>query len=257
MNDHFVYRVLPEVPADFARSLYARIAQEPPAPARPRQFLWFSSLPQKQLGAIALGLVLVVAWTQVLLRIRYVAIGDLLLVEIGRLTESAPAGLPAPLVPTPGQLPSIDGRWVWRFGYVSPSWVPEGFSPAEPPSEMRAYEMTMGLWVNGARQTIRLFAVPQAGGMHPYAPPETYKEVRIKDRPAILIHGRYAPTSLEDPQAERLWDDSLGLQLYWPEGGTVFGLETFGAYVAASDLIRMAESMETVQEFGPMPWSVP
>jgi len=257
MNDNFVYRALPEVPTDFARSLYARIAQEPPAPAWPRLLRRFSRHPQRQLLAIALGLALVAACTQVLLRIRYVAIGDLLLVEIGRLTESVRAGRPTPPVPTPGQLPHVGGREVWEFGYVSVGWVPEGFSPAEPPSEMKAYEVTMGLWVNGAQQTIRLFAVPQAGGMHPYAPPETYEEARVKDRPAILIRGRYAPTSLEDPQAERLWDDSQGLQLYWSEGGTVFGLETFGAYVAASDLTRMADSTETVQEFTPVPRSVP
>ena len=80
--------------------------------------------------------------------------------------------------------------------------------------------------------------------MRPYAPVGMYEEVQVNGLPAILIHGRFTLPSSENPNAQRKWDETLGLQLHWMLGKFVYTLETFGAYVSESDLIRMAESMK-------------
>jgi hypothetical protein len=100
------------------------------------------------------------------------------------------------------------------------------------------------MWSNNAEETIRLFVAPKSGGARPYAPPGMYKEVEVKGQPAILIYGRLAPNSPANPQAQRKWDRTLGLQLSWGLGEGVFTLETLGSYVTEEDLIRMAESMK-------------
>jgi hypothetical protein len=75
-----------------------------------------------------------------------------------------------------------------------------------------------------------------------------WEEVRVNGQPAILIHGRLATTSAENPQTPRKWDETLGLQLYWDTGKYIHVLETYGAYVSEQDLIQMAES---AQEYSP------
>jgi hypothetical protein len=70
-----------------------------------------------------------------------------------------------------------------------------------------------------------------------------YKGLRIHDHPAILIYGRLAPNSAENPQAQRQWDRTLGLQLSWSIEESIYTLETLGPYVSEDELIRMAESM--------------
>lgn len=102
------------------------------------------------------------------------------------------------------------------------------------------------MWSNDAGETIRLFGVPEEGGARPYAPPGMYKEVQINGQPAILVYGRLAPTSAENPQVQRKWDKTLGYQLTWKVRGAIYTLETFGQYVTEQDLIRMAESMKMV-----------
>jgi len=73
-----------------------------------------------------------------------------------------------------------------------------------------------------------------------------YEEIDINGQPAILIFGRLAPNSSENPQAQREWDETLGLQLSWSIKDSLYTLETVGTYVSANDLIRMAESMKIV-----------
>ena len=110
------------------------------------------------------------------------------------------------------------------------------------------------MWRNQAQETIRLFVVPTVGGAHPYAPAGMYKEVRINGQPAVLVYGRFAPNPPDNPQLERKWDTSLGLQLSWNIEESVYTLETLGPYVSEEDLIRMAESMKTVDS---LPSSTP
>jgi hypothetical protein len=80
--------------------------------------------------------------------------------------------------------------------------------------------------------------------MRPYAPQGMWEEVKVNDQPAILIHGRLPTTSAENPQAQRKWDETLGLQLHWSIGECIYALETYGPYVSEQDLIRMAESAQ-------------
>ena len=244
MNEEFINRVLPPVPPSFAAALYKRLDANDARTGRKESLLHLTTRQRWQATAIALALILTAAWTQIVLRARYVQIGDLFLVEISRLKELVNSVGAPPLVPTPGQLPINEYGWtVWEFSPGNPTWIPDGFSSIDIPSEMTAYEQTVGLWSNKAHQRIRLYIVPQAEGMHPFAPPGEYEEVAVSGNSAILIHGRYAPTTAANPQSERSWSEDLGLQLSWPDDGSMYTLETFGPYLASADLIRMAESI--------------
>ncbi|MCI0608854.1 MAG: DUF4367 domain-containing protein [Anaerolineae bacterium] len=252
MNDDFIYAALPKVPKDFAQSLYVKISVDTHPQSRIHSRLrnprWV------QVAIIILGVLLLVAWSQVRLWVRYVPIGDLWLVELSRQTQIVPGDqFATPFIPTPRQLPTVvrDGKVYefWKLEMLSPDWIPDGFFKMEIPRSMNSYEETIGLWSNDADEKIRLYAVPQAGGMHPYAPPGMYEEVQVNGQPAILVHGRLA---LKKPQENsRKWDETLGIQLSWSLEESVYTLETFGPYVSEYDLIRMAESMKVV------PWWAP
>lgn len=199
-----------------------------------------------------LALLLLVAASQIRLWIRYVPIGDLWLVEFS-LTQPATDIQTAEGIPVPGQLPTAiinDGTETLLvyilpgFSYLSPDWLPEGFSAGQIPGPGYSWEESIGMWSNDAGETIRLFVVPETGGARPYAPPGMYKEVQINGQPAILVYGRLAPNSAENPQAQRKWDKALGLQLTWRIKDSIYTLETLGSYVTEQDLLRMAESMK-------------
>jgi hypothetical protein len=244
MNDDLIYRALPEVRKEFAESLYAKISTVTPALAQRGIFPGLTGLRRTQVALIALGMLLLIAWSQLQLRIRYVPIGELWLVEFAKTTqESQPA---VPIVPTP--LPTYD--WnnpddLLRFLYF-PSWIPEGFQAIEPSVDWPYYETSLRLWSNAAGEKIRLYFVGKAGGMRPYAPQGMWEEVIVNGQPAILIHGRLATTSAENPQTPRKWDETLGLQLHWGIGDYIYALETYGDYVSEQDLIRMAESAQGI-----------
>lgn len=244
MNDDFIYRTLPEVPKVFAQSLYAKISVD--RPARSRIHSRIRNSRQIQISIIILGLILLVAWSQVRLWIRYVPIGDLWLVELSHPTQSTTGEQPSlGVIPTPG--PTVDianpELHITRLKFLSPAWIPEGFSILDLPET--TYDGTMGMWGNNAEEKIRLFFVGRPGGMHPYAPAGMHEAVQVNGQPAILIHGRLALTDPKNPTARRKWDETLGLQLYWilEEPSYYYALETFGLYLSERELIRMAESM--------------
>jgi len=227
MNDDFIYRTLPEVPKEFAESLYKNISSDMPSRSKRGVYARLKGLRRSQVALIALGVLLLIAWSQLRLWVRYVPVGDLWLVEFAKTTQ---VGEPAvPFVPTP--LPTHD----WN-------------NPDEPSLDSPFYETSLRLWSNTAGEKIRLYFEGKAGGMHPYAPQGMWEEVSVNGQPAILIHGRLATTSAENPQTPRKWDKKLGLQLYWSTGKLIHVLETYGSYVSEQDLIRMAES---AQEFRP------
>jgi hypothetical protein len=241
MNDDFIYKALPKIPASFAESLYARISTSPHSQSstvRRRLRLW-------QVASMILSLVLVIAWIQVVVRFRYVPIGDLWLVELSHPTQSTSIDqLPLGFIPTPGPTVDIaDNLRVTRLKFLAPAWIPAGFVATELPETV--YDGTMGMWGNSTQEKIRLFFVGRPGGMHPYAPVGMYEEVRVNGQPAVLIYGRLALADPKNPTAQRKWDRTLGLQLYWilDETSYYYVLETFGSYLSERDLIRMAESM--------------
>lgn len=247
MNDDFIYKALPDVRKDFAESLYATISA-PSLAAQQKRTLRIGNLRWSQAAMIVLGLLLLVAWSQIRLWIRYVPIGDLWLVEFN-LTQPVNNIRTVEPIPTPGQLATaiIDGQIVMLlpgFQYLSPDWIPDGFSATTIPGPGYSYEDSIGMWSNDVGETIRLFVVPETGGARPYAPAGMYKEVQINGEPAILVYGRLAPNSAENPQAQRKWDKTLGLQLTWKIKGGIYTLETLGPYVSEDDLIRMAESLK-------------
>ena len=251
MNDDFIYKALPKVRKDFAQSLYARISTATHADVQSGTYR-LRRLPRRlQVAMILLGVLILVAWSQMRLWIRYVPIGDLWLVEFSHPQPGIEMQTVQP-IPTPGSLPTeiIDNQIVMLLPdpeYLSPDWIPDGFSPTTIPSSGYAYEDSMGMWNNDNQETIRLFVVPKTGGARPYAPPGMYEEVDINGQPAILIFGRLAPNSSEKPQAPRQWDETLGLQLSWSSEEAIYTLEKLGPYVSADDLIRMAESMKVVK----------
>lgn len=254
MNDDFIYRALPKVRKDFAESLYAKISTQAPVARRQKWSLRLRNLRWSQVTMVILALLLLVAWSQIRLWIRYVPIGDLWLVEFS-LTQPASNIQALETIPTPAQLPTMfinDGTetilvyTLPMFYYLSPDWLPEGFSATQIPGPGYSYEESIGMWSNEAGETIRLFVVPETGGARPYAPPGMYTEVQINAQPAILVYGRLAPNSAEKPQAQRKWDKALGLQLTWRIKDSIYTLETLGAYVTEQDLLRMAESMKVV-----------
>ena len=245
MNDDFIYAALPKVPKDFAHSLYAKISID--TYSQSKMYSRIRNSRRVQVVIIILGLLLLVAWSQVRLWVRYVPIGDLWLVELSRQTQIAPGNqFATPFVPTPMPTPEIwDGTIRpedLNFVIYFPTWFPYGFSAIEFPQEMMPYESTLAMWNNDAQEKIRLFFVPITGGMHPYAPPGMYEQAQVNGQPAILIHGRLALK--KPPEKSRKWDETLGLQLHWILGKYVYALETFGPYLSVSDLIRMAESMK-------------
>lgn len=250
MNDDFIYKALPKVRRDFAESLYARIFVPSSIVTRQNSSLRLRNLRWSQAAMVVLGLLLLIAWSQIRLWIRYVPIGDLWLIEFS-LTGSANDIRTLEPMPTPGQLATaiIDGQVVMLlpgFDYLSPDWIPNGFSATNIPGPGYSYEDSIGMWSNNAQETIRLFVVPQTGGARPYAPPGMYKEVQLNRQPAILVYGRLAPNSAENPQVPRKWDKTLGLQLTWRVQDSIYTLETLGPYVTEQDLIRMAESMRPI-----------
>ena len=238
MNDDFIYKALPKVRKDFARSLYTRISTVAQGASRPEWYPLRRTPRELQIAMILLGLLVLVAWSQMRLWIRYVPIGDLWLIEFSLTQPGLDVQTVAPIHVGP---PSYFGP---DEGYLVPDWIPEGFSPTQVPGPGYSYENSIGMWSNDNQETIRLFAVPKSGGARPYAPPGMYKEVEVNGQPAILIYGRLAPNSPANPQAQRKWDKALGLQLSWSLGEGIFTLETLGPYVTEADLIRMAESMK-------------
>lgn len=252
MNDDFIHKALPKVRKDFAESLYAQISADthrvPQTVASP----WRRIPRRLQIAIIFLGLLVLVAWSQLSLWIRYVPIGGFWLLEFSLTQPGAEAPTMHP-VPTPGRLPTaiIEDQTVLllpSFYLLSPDWLPDGFSPTRVPGPGYSYEDSLGMWSNATEETIRLFVVPRTGGARPYAPPGMYKEVYVNNQPAILVYGRLAPNSPENPQAQRKWDETLGLQLSWSLEESVYTLETLGTYVTEDDLIHMAESMKASPE---------
>jgi hypothetical protein len=244
MNDDFIYRALPEVPRAFAESLYTNICSDVPSHSKRRAYVRLTGLRRSQVTLIALAVLLMVAWSQLRLLIRYVPVGDLWLVEFAKTTqENQPA---IPFVPTP--LPTYDWNSTLApdeltFIVYFPSWIPEGFQAIEHPLDnSSSYEATIGFWSNAAGEKIRLYFVGRSGGMRPYAPQGMWEEVSVNGQPAIVIHGRFTTTSSENPQTPRKWDETLGLQVHWVIEKYVYTLETYGPYVSEQDLIRMAES---------------
>jgi hypothetical protein len=250
MNDDFIYRALPKVRKEFAESLYLRISVNT-HPISAQGIHSKKYIPRKlQFALILLGVLVLVAWSQIRLWMRYVPVGDLWLVEFSLSQPAADIQTIEP-IPTPRQLSTemIGGEAVMLlppFDYLSPDWIPDGFSAAEIPGPGYSYEDSIGMWRNDTQESIRLFVVPQTGGARPYAPPGMYKEVRVNGQPAILVVGRLAPNPPENPQAQREWDDALGLQLTWSRKDSIYTLETLGPYITEHDLIRMAESMKAI-----------
>ena len=255
MNDDFIYKALPKVRKEFAHSLYARISHKTSRISRPGWYPGIRSSRRLQF-AILLGVLLLIAWSQIRLWIRYVPIGDLWLVEFSNPQPGVEVQTVQP-IPTPGSFPTaiIDEEIImlsYAFENVSPDWIPDGFSPTAIPASGYAYEESIGMWSNHNQDTIRLFVVPKTGGARPYAPPGMYEEVDINGQPAILIFGRLAPNSADNPQAPRQWYETLGLQLSWSikdstyTKDSIYTLETLGSYLSADDLIRMAESVKKV-----------
>jgi hypothetical protein len=256
MNDDFIYKALPKVRRDFAQSLYTKISVDTnhhlKAQIHPVQRI----SRRLQVALILLGVLILVAWSQIRFWIRYVPIGDLWLIEFSSSTQQVRSdAIATPFVPQPYQLPTaiieINGTEVvlqntYMFTNMAPDWIPDGFSAINPPGPGYAFEESIGMWSNNAGETIRLFAVPRAGGARPYAPPGMYREVQINDKPAVMIFGRLAPNSADNPHTQRLWDKALGLQLTWSAQNTIYTLETLGSYVTEDELIRMAESMKKI-----------
>lgn len=256
MNDDFIYKALPKVRKDFANSLYTRISKDTHRSSRPGIYSMRRIPRRLQVAVIVLGVIGLVAWSQIRFWVRYVPIGDLWLIEFSSSTQEIPNDRLLPSVlPTSHPLPTaiieINGTkeviqlW-YHDAYRSPEWIPDGFSATTVPGPGYSYEDSVGMWSNDKRETIRLFVVPKSGGARPYAPPGMYEEVYIHNQLAILVFGRLAPNSSENPQAHRQWDETLGLQLSWSVEDSIYTLETLGPYVSADDLIRMAESMKNV-----------
>src|SRR5512147_676905 len=137
MNDDFIYKALPNVQRRFAESLYAKISAQPLVVTPQKRFSRIRNLRWSQATMIILAVLLLVAWSQIHLWIRYVPIGDLWLVEFS-LTQPANNMRTVESIPTPGQLATeiIDGQVVMLlpgFDYLSPSWIPERFSATNIP----------------------------------------------------------------------------------------------------------------------------
>jgi len=250
MNDDFIYKALPKVRRDFAQSLYTKISMDTNHHSKAQIHPMQRISRRLQVALILLGVLILVAWSQIRLWIRYVPIGDFWLVEFSNPQPGIEVQTAQP-IPTPGSLPTmiVDGEILMllpRYDYLPPAWIPDGFSPTQLPDSGSAYEDIIGMWSNNEQETIRLFVVPKTGGARPYALPGMYEEIDINGQPAILIFGRLAPNSSENPQAQREWDETLGLQLSWSIKDSLYTLETVGTYVSANDLIRMAESMKIV-----------
>lgn len=240
MNDDFIYKALPKVRRDFAHSLYAKISADTHRHSRAQLHPVRRISRRLQVALILLGVLILVAWSQLRLWIRYVPIGDLWLIEFSSSTQQVPSEEIIPPV-----IPTSEDISIYSFDppYPVPDWIPVGFSATTIPGSGYSYEDSIGMWSKNNGETIRLFAVPTSRGARPYAPPGLYKEVRVNGQPAILVFGRLAPNSSENPQAQRQWDKTLGLQLSWGVEHHIFTLETLGPYISEDDLIRMAESI--------------
>jgi hypothetical protein len=165
MNDDFIDRALPEVRKEFAESLYAKISTSTPSLPPRGMHARLKRLRRSQVALIALGVLLLIAWSQLQFRIRYVPIGDLWLVEFGRSTQLAPGDQPAiPFVPSPLPTPRFYDptqmstaefeefmqQVVSEYEIYIPSWIPEGFHDLENFHEMMFWDSSIWIWSNDA-----------------------------------------------------------------------------------------------------------
>lgn len=245
MNDDFIYKSLPKIRKEFTESLFAKISKGTSNVSQPDMYQKLRRRRWLQAAAIVLGVFILVAGSQLRFLVRYVPVGNLWLVEYNQATQDSSDNLAAvPFVPTP--LPTYDWNRTrtpeeLSYSLYIPTWIPDGFEDIENLHDMMFWDSTIWMWSNEVEEDIRLSL---AGGMRPYAPQGMWKKVHINGKPAILIYGRLALTSPENPTATRKWDKSLGLQLYWDMGKYTHILETYGPYVSEQDLIRMAESAD-------------
>ncbi len=270
MKDEFLYAAGPAIRQEFVNSLYRRLS-------RPRRNL------APALGRISLNrrtftygvaavivAAIAVACAREIFKPRYVHVGDMWVLEVGRsysyeilLPAMSEAEHPTALSRPPEPVSVSEAIEMLPYSLELPAWLPDEYllsedtvrAPAHPDwffslswanerGDRLAFWSTAGLWAE-----IR-------------APSGAWKELQVGGRPAILVQGGFprlpdmsmlwkpatdVPTPGPEPAIWRLedrWDEQAGLGLTWQVVGATLHLQTYGPYLFLEDLVHVAESME-------------
>src|SRR5215213_5807191 len=266
MNDEFMDQLYEEPRAEFANRLYDRISHDPSQRfARPlSQYLTFRN------SAIAfVFLFFVAACVYVVAQRGWHKVGGFWINVQQTITVDVPAAeiSTGTLIQPPESecLTVEEAKETLRFKLKVPTWAPEGFvlddricgidqisdfatvSWAGADEYSGIYIMMSNLrYYDAAAQEYKI------GDPSIWSPvaPDSYQEVQVNGKPAILIHGdwdwpweTWKASKGPAEKRELQWVKGAAIQLYWVNEGMMYHLST-NAFIPDEDLLKMAESTQ-------------
>jgi hypothetical protein len=252
MNADFLHDYRQSPSPEFARALYARLAEEKPGPLAGK--LTFRN------AALALALlVLFVACVRVLTRPYYDQIGEIWVdVKPHEVIPEQPEIVSADDLP--GPLPEYtlaDIEEAFDGAVKVPAWLPDGyaFDSVTSMTDLGTQQWAFISW-QGSSSDRHITLVARCmrawmGDHYVVGPvytwsvgPGSYREVEVNGQPAVAVRGDWARNDVDlegDFPTEVPWDRNVGIQLYWVDGEW-FYLLMASPDLSFDDLIRMAES---------------
>jgi hypothetical protein len=131
------------------------------------------------------------------------------------------------------QLAEIKARAGYDFD--TPNWVPDGFYPSDAIGLASDASWVLLGWEHASGNRIDMVISPQAPEL-PNSPAQWVKGTNVNGQPGVLI---LALCSTGDEE----WDPTLQTILAWQAGEVHYALASTGTLATATDLQRMAESM--------------
>jgi len=148
-----------------------------------------------------------------------------------RIVAGSPAGNSS--LASASQLAEVKARAGYDF--ATPGWVPEGFYPSEGIGLASDASWVLLGWEHVTGNRIDLVISSQAPHL-PDSPAQWVKTTAVNGQPGVPILGLCST-------GDEGWDPALQTILAWQAGEVHYALASTGTMATASDLKRMAESM--------------